>query len=522
MAETPHRKTLIALSAMFLIYTLFLSLAALPGFPAHMQDGRALPYLADKPVGEDGYYMLTVAWNMAEGNGISYNGGVPTSGVQPLATLVYGGLAWLTRALGGERWAFARVVLFFGGLTQVLFAWLITRAFHSLRGKNPCGMGETLVFLLALFNFGMFRAFTYGLETGLYLCLLAGAVGLTLGWKGNPPNGKQTLLFGGLAGLLGLARIDFGVILAVWLGVMLLRRQMRVWQAGLAGGIALLMVSPWFVYVRAVSGSFWPSSGGAQAALIESGNAELRLRMMGEALLGHFSPWFYLNGGYMALPALLVLAILAIVVWKNNVTRKALSGALNAKTALSSWCMALLPLPVIYAAFFWAVHFYDRYTAPISVVALLLLGLVGESLLAKALNKAQRLALLALPLAFFGWAGLSLHSGRIGNTHTVAAGYIQQHFPAPVKVGVFQSGVIGYFNTNVINLDGKVNQAALDAAEVGQLGAYLDEQGIDVLIDWPKYIQRALTAEYLEQGWQACPLTVPGGADLCYVRENLK
>jgi len=503
------------------MYTLFLSLSALPGFPADMQDGRALPYLADKPVGEDGYYMLTVAWNMAEGNGISYNGGVPTSGVQPLATFVYSGLAWVTRALGGDRWAFARVVLIFGGLTQMLFAWLMASAFHSLRGEKPGGMGELLVFLLALFNFGMFRAFTYGLETGLYLCLLAGALWLTLGWKGKPLHVKQILLFGGLAGLLGLARIDFGVILAVLLGVMLLHRQLRFWQAALAGGIALLIVSPWFLYVRAVSGSFWPSSGGAQAALIESGNAALRLRVMGEALLGHFSPWFYLNGGYMALPALVALAILAVVVWKNPAARQSLHGALKAKTALLSWCLALLPLPLIYATFFWAVHFYDRYTAPIAVIALLLLGLAGENLLEKQPGKAQRMALFMLPLAFFGWAGLSLHSGRIGNTHTVAAGYIQQHFPTQ-KVGVFQSGVIGYFNPNVINLDGKVNQAALDAAEAERLGDYLDEQGIDVLIDWPKYIQRALPVEYLEQGWRVCPYPLPGGADLCFVRKALK
>ena len=314
---------------LFLAYALFLALAALPGFPADMQAGRALPFLADKPVGEDGYYMLTVAWNMAEGRGISYNGGQPTSGVQPLATFVYAGLAWLVKMLGGDRWVFARAVLFYGALTQALFAWLTARVYTQLIKGVQGGWGAALVFWLALFNFGLFRAFTYGLETGLYLCLLAGALELTLRWQGKTPGLKQTLLFGALAGLLGLARIDFGIILAVLLSVMLLRRQLRLWQALLAGGIALAITSPWFLYVKSVTGSFWPSSGGAQAALIEGANIALRARVMTEALLGHFSPWFYLNGGYMAAPAALGLAALAALVYRNKAVIARLRGALH-------------------------------------------------------------------------------------------------------------------------------------------------------------------------------------------------
>ena len=512
-----QRSTLLA-TLLFMAYALFLTLAALPGFPADMQDGRALPYLADKPVGEDGYYMLTVAWNMAEGRGITYNGGQPTSGVQPLATFVYAGLAWMVKTLGGDRWDFARAVLFYGALTQVLFAWLMGRAFFHLPKQEKNHSGAALVFWLALFNFGFLRAFTYGLETGLYLCLLAGALHLSLSWQKKPPDLKNTLQFGVLAGLLGLARLDFGIILAVLLGMMLLRGQLRWWQSLLAGAIALLVTSPWFLYVKTVTGSFWPSSGGAQAEMIAGSNALLRLRVMGEALLGHFSPWFFLNGGYMALPALLTLGGLAVLVLQQKSARQSLRGALAEKSVLLSWLLALLPLPFIYCAFFWATHFYDRYSMPLVIVSLPLLGLAGAALLEKLPAQATRLAPLLLGLAFFGWAGLSLHSGRIGNTHTVAAGYIQHYF-SHEKVGVFQSGVIGYFNPNVINLDGKVNQEALEASEAGKLGDYLDEEGISVLVDWPKYIQRALPQAYLDAGWQACPQAIPGGADLCYIRK---
>jgi hypothetical protein len=43
--------------------------------------------LSDKPVGEDGYYMLTIALNIAQGHGIAYNYSLPATGIQPLSTL---------------------------------------------------------------------------------------------------------------------------------------------------------------------------------------------------------------------------------------------------------------------------------------------------------------------------------------------------------------------------------------------------------------------------------------------------
>ena len=52
-------------------------------------------------VSEDGYLMLTVARNLALGNGLSISDGtIPSNGVQPLATLLFAGCIWLA---GGDR-----------------------------------------------------------------------------------------------------------------------------------------------------------------------------------------------------------------------------------------------------------------------------------------------------------------------------------------------------------------------------------------------------------------------------------
>ena len=62
----------------------------------------------------------------------------------------------------------------------------------------------------------------------------------------------------------------------------------------------------------------------------------------------------------------------------------------------------------------------------------------------------------------------SLHAGRVGNTHAVSAGYIANNFNSQEFIGSFQSGVIGFFNDNVINLDGKLDHKSLRALSVSK------------------------------------------------------
>src|ERR1700682_3830059 len=96
------------LAVMILAYGLVLAMSSREGFPESMDYGYGMPYLSDRPVGEDAYYMLTVAWNMAEKGRIVYNLDKPTTGIQPLATFLYAGVAYVVQFWGGDRWLFVR------------------------------------------------------------------------------------------------------------------------------------------------------------------------------------------------------------------------------------------------------------------------------------------------------------------------------------------------------------------------------------------------------------------------------
>ena len=49
-------------------YACLLATFARSGFPPGLAAQGWLPWLADKPVGEDGFYLLTVAWHIASGH----------------------------------------------------------------------------------------------------------------------------------------------------------------------------------------------------------------------------------------------------------------------------------------------------------------------------------------------------------------------------------------------------------------------------------------------------------------------
>jgi hypothetical protein len=86
-----HRasKLVVGFTVVIVSYSLLLSMGSIADFPSAMKSDSFFPYLSDKPIGEDGFYMLTVAWNLALGKGISYNMGIATTGIQPLSTFIF-------------------------------------------------------------------------------------------------------------------------------------------------------------------------------------------------------------------------------------------------------------------------------------------------------------------------------------------------------------------------------------------------------------------------------------------------
>lgn len=492
--------------ASVIAYALVLSLGARAGFPSSLVTASPFPFLADQPVGEDGYYLMTVAWNLGAGLGMTANFGDVVTGVQPLMTFLLGGIAALLQAFGADKFALARAVILLGGVNVLLIAGLVARAARDLTGKSGDGeLAATFAFVSLCFSGYLFRTATYGLETGLYLLLFAIVLNMSLA----PFTTRLALFIGTTTGLAGLARIDFGIVAGLAFAVMLAQRRIDLTRAALAGAVALALVAPWFFWVHKVSGDYMPSSGPAQTALVDLSSAPGRAEAMLAAVMQNLSPWLPMQGSVATGSLGLALLALLLAASRGQQSR-----------ALLAWRIAVASLPPIYFAFFWAGHFYARYTAPLLVLA----SIATACAMASLPLRARGPTLVCAALAIFALNAQSLwrahHAGGVGDGNAVTAGYVAHEIPHEARVGAFQSGVTGYYNSNVINLDGKLNRAALTALREKRVEDYVDAAGIDYVVDWAGVIDGLMPGALSSGRWLRCPKPVHNLETICIMRRR--
>lgn len=502
-------------------YAAVLATGSVEDFPDSLHTEAYMPHLSDKPVGEDGYYMLTVAWHTAQGDLLEYNYNQKTTGIQPLGTILYSSIAWIVQRFGGDRWTFVRAVILLGALVHVTFSLLIGATARAVsREEQRANLAFLVGTALSLLNFDLFRTFTYGLETGFYLAGLAACVLWTL--RQEKITLSRALVFGGILGIIGLTRIDFGIIVALLLFGFLLQRLISLTGACVTGAIALSIVAPWFMWVHQVTGEWLPSSGTAQGSLMDVSNFGPRLTQVLKVIINHATPWMY-TGGWVSLTIVAGGTLLAAggALWTLRRPDQAPTFRVDKLSVMRAWTGAVASLIFVYPVFFWATHFYARYTTPILVVLLpvLAVGLTGW-VSQKYLSWIRQLVVPVLALCFFVWAVASLHTGRIGNSHAVTAGYVKERVPNTYKVGAFQSGVIGFFNSNVVNLDGKIDHQALPHLKTGTMRKHVEQEQVDVIVDWKSALSK-FSNKYMDKKWSPCIESIPNGMSFCRVRKSL-
>jgi len=489
-----------------------------------MRTKQRFPFLSDKPVSEDTYYMLTVAWNIAQGKGVTYNFGKPTTGIQPISTFIYAGLAWITQIGGWGKWGLVRVALFQGAISLLILAFIISKIARTISIGDPLfkQWTSTFAFVLTLFNFGLFRIVTYGLETGLFLIMISTCILFSiLKLPSNVTNKKElsrTILFSILCGFTILVRLDFIFVLGCLLVFAFFKKRLTVVQAFLIVIISAIIVSPWIFYVYTTTGTFIPSSGLAQIRFISLDSLSERFISLYRSILLHLIPWIYSRPDILlSLVASVFLFSLIVFFTRSQGLRNYFREMFNQQKWLANWLVSLLILALIYFIGFFAVYFYHRYTSPLVTILIPLLA-CSLTYLTKNLSNIFKIGIIvSLVFFFLIWAGIALHTGVVSNTQAVTAGFIQQKYPS-TKVGAFQSGVIGYFNPSVVNLDGKVNHEVLGYLRQKSLGSYLDNEQIDVLVDWSEVIDRYLSDQYLIKNWESCNSEIADGKTLCLRR----
>jgi hypothetical protein len=442
---------------------------------------------------EDGYLMLTVARNLAIGNGLSVSAGeIATNGVQPLATLLYA-LPYL--ATGGDK------VASLAGVILLMTAWSVAAllairllARGVLGPLDPDPVWPWCVAALWFLGPLSLMHSMNGLETGLYVF----AVALTVGWfgsvaaRGTRYTGREQVILGLLCGFLFLARIDGAILVTALFAARFLfvtlsgRLSLRdaLAEAIPPGLLSLALAAPWLLHNQILFGSIMPISGSAQSLSAEFAENLDRLPVK---LLETMLPIFpvpermeWSNPALQIAAAIVVAGVLGRFLWHVTAARHPF------RVALWGYAGFGLALCLYYGLFFGAGHFLSRYMAPLApllITAAVHVALdLGRRIRAEALLRGLAAAAVVMALA------LSLRLALPGvreQGHFHVVDWVETHVPEETWVGAVQTGTLGYWHDRTINLDGKVNPAALAARRAqGHVLDYVIDSPIDVIADW--------------------------------------
>jgi hypothetical protein len=470
---------------------------------------RPAESITHRPLVEDGYYALSVARNVALGQGVTIDGVHPTNGFQPLFTflcvipylLVGGAREGALHGILLLHWAFwAGSAYLFGAIARDL-----------VRGT---GTDVRAVFWWSFLLFSssvlMFVVSFNGLETGALVFLFL------LLWRHYQVHGltslREKLLVGVLLGLLVLARIDALVFAGIFALAVALHEHRESRLAALRTASLLLLTAvvtslPWWLFNYLGFGAVFPTSGRAYAAFLVDPDRSWKMTYAVTRIL---MPVIYAGQNtFEGTPTFLVRTILigvviAALVRQRHRHPELSKGIMSAPAGRRGVLVGVvmlgtaMTLAVLYALTFGATWFYTRYLAPYALPALLVLAMVVSRLRSPVLQ-AVAAGLLALPLA-----------GVVGGVWTDRfrsefiddqVRLVEEHIPPGDEVAAFQTGTLGYFRDRTVNLDGKVNPDAITYR--ADLLGYVERRGILWLCDEESSLTTIMGTDRLRKGgWQ--------------------
>ncbi len=495
MTEATRRLTRdpIAIVAMLAIALMAVSSAALIFRPHSV--------IFNRPLEEDGYYVLNVARQIALGHGVTFDGQTLTNGFQPLWVFLCAPLFWL---VDGDREGGMRLVL--------ALHWVLYLAAGFLAGKLAArvlqprdgiatpviGVLASAIYLSATLNW--MNSFN-GLETSLVMAVLLGAFLVYISTDRVSFLGQA--ICGACFGVLVLARIDMAYLVVILAAAQLLRPgplYRRFADAALFSGMAFLVSLPWWLYNVIAFHALMPSSG---RALSDWAPSLTRYWVSLVALSRNLAPHTYISGAENTLTGLLRIAVLAAFafLFRAHLVEACRSMPARARELLLCFVIFLAALTVWYPTASWAAFFYGRYLAGAVVIAVLFWTIVAIDILARVPRVARfALLFLALQIPLFAWFSVTgiLFKGHTMLTEQVPL--VAENVPPDEWVGAGQSGTLSFMRDRVINLDGRVNAEALPRQK--DMANYLKEKNIRWIADWDSYVKAYVGDDPAQAGWR--------------------
>ncbi len=458
-------------------------------------------------IADDSFYYLTIARNLANGSGFTFDGLLPTNGFHPLYVLLLTPLFWLFPAGGLPPVYTSQIIVLALNLAAALPLYYLL----NLVGGQRAGRAGVLVWL---FNPWGLIITVSGVESALYaLCILLVLYAYAR-WRLQPDqrSAGAPALIGALLGLTILARSD-GVFLGAALGLDLLLfaswsqrgLRKRVDRSLVRSGLLIMIsaaavLAPWFYWNWVTFGSLVQVSG--QAVYWH-----MHARTAADGTAANFSAallsWVRTIFGSMYFSAAALVLLLVAVALRLMPGARRVAVPQAGKRLLTLSGLYGIFILGFYGAYLWQQQFW--YFMPVLVVGAVFAGVlcawicdvfavVGN---ARAPRFVELGLFLVILFTFFPvWR--SWQSGVLQIYPAQANAYrlaekLAQETPPDAVIGAWNSGILGYFSERtVINLDGVVNNMLHQEIrrqgtryfDLCAIWGYIQGQGIQYLTDY--------------------------------------
>jgi hypothetical protein len=438
-----------------------------------------------KCVPDDSFFVFRIARNVAEGQGLTFDGVVPSNSPRLLWQLL---LALVCKFVPANDYLAAHIILTLGCVADagtIIVLFLLVR---QLRGDGATALLTAAAY--AFLPYAVLQA-NNGLETALVVALLGLALLIYAKLCQDAAASRRRYFgLGVLCGVVILTRLDY-VLLPALLIVDQLWRGGRGRALYLLGGVATIAV-PWVLFSIFKFGELLPSSGYAVTYTYYTHF----LVNHGFSLGGWLTrSWLYFYKGfrYYAFPFFAIrLALFGPIVFTLLAAVTVAIIAKADKTNREKMRLVLLPVVMVFILLF--VHgfvlWYARewHTGP-SLFAIVLLGGSLFGALTGRLKTPTRgvlvivAALLLVPIYIKIWQrSWRAEAYKPFINHYRVSIWARDNLPRDAVIGSFDGGIPGYFtHRRVVDLVGIENEKAFRAIRERRMAAYLDEEGIDYL-----------------------------------------
>jgi len=519
---------------------------------------------------DDSFYSLKIAKNFADGMGLSVDGIHPTNGIQPLYLLILLPIFYLIRQ---NLFTPITIAISITSIFNLFTGYFIYRI---VKGISNFSAGVFSLFLWC-FSMTVINLGINGLETSIASFFIVLTSFYYLKYiRGNPKISlKNFLTLGIFLGLSGLARLD-GIffILALFIDFLIFNKEKNnkeIYSYLIAG----VLIFPWLLMGFIRMGTIIPISGQAARLIaltngirpyftmptsppiffpIESPPTKFYLlHILGSLhIFKIFSFFLYplvsLRVLLFKLSSLLSIsflkiqliagitgtAILIFIVFKkwDSISKK-IGEFLKQVKVLNFMLYFALLLFINYSFYVFGMWHYPRYYFPVCAIAAIYSGLFFDFIFVKilkdalAINKKILNILIIIIYLYFSYffifeknmdnfyglkTYLKPHDFRLFYYETAL--WINKNIPKGERIGVFESGIIGYFCKDhiVINLDGVQNKDALEACRNMRMLSYVKSERIKYIVGQEVLI--------LNQLWRRSSREEQASANLEYITKT--